>query len=135
VPQRKKDDEMLRRNHGVLCLDQSFRETTVLEILLRSKDWEIETRHLDPDYLMPASGGTFRVGTGERMTEAIAGRIGMTLDNRHPSWHSWVSSLQLFARCSGCPSRHRVRKLSEARRTMRFNAVSVWPPADLPLSV
>jgi hypothetical protein len=46
---------------------------------------EIETRHLDSDYLMLPSGGSFQISIGESITDAITARIGITLDNRHPS--------------------------------------------------
>jgi hypothetical protein len=73
---------VLRRDYGVLRLDQTFGQITVLEILLRAQDGEIEMRNFDPDYLMPASG-TFRIRIRECMTEAVTARIGMTLDNHH----------------------------------------------------
>ena len=81
VPERKNDCQVLRRNDGSLRFDQALGQATVLEILLRAQYREIEARYLDPYYVMPSSRGTFCIGIGECITEAITTRIGTTLYN------------------------------------------------------
>jgi hypothetical protein len=49
---------------------------TVLEILLRTQDREIEARHLDPQHLMSTNRSTFRISVGKCMAETVTARIG-----------------------------------------------------------
>jgi hypothetical protein len=45
---------------------------TVLEILLRTQDREIEARHFDPPDLVAGDRSTFYIGIGECVAEALA---------------------------------------------------------------
>jgi len=54
----------------------------------------IEQRHFNPCHLMSRRGGTFRIGSGKRMAEAVSAGIGMSLDDRYLARHGSVS---LFA--------------------------------------
>jgi hypothetical protein len=72
---------MLRRNDGSLWFDETFGQITVLEIPLCAQNGELEVRHVNTRHFISGSRCTLRLGIGERMAEAIAARIGITLDN------------------------------------------------------
>src|SRR5215472_16755499 len=67
VPQRKDDDEMLRRNDGSLGLEQAFRKMTCLELLFRPQNGEVETRHVNTRHFISGSRCTLCIDIGERV--------------------------------------------------------------------
>jgi hypothetical protein len=81
---------------------------TVFELLLRAQHREIEPRDLYAHHLMAHGSRTFCTSISKGMTEPIATRIRITLDNDRLARHSSVSlGYWAFPSAGDVPIRHR----------------------------